>query len=142
MPAGVGIKEGQGVTAAWTTIAAVVNIVDVAMDGVSVGDIYTGDQLTTGTKTYVGATLKEGGTYTFSINWNLEDSAVVMAAIGVTDVMTITYPKHDSTNTTASSDAFSSYINDIQKTAAEGDLIKGTVKLKVAGAITTVSEAA
>ena len=142
MAAGTGIKEGQGITAAWSAIAAVINILDVSMDGVSVSDIYTGDQDTTGYKTYVGSTLKEGGTYTFNINWNLLDQAVLMAAIGTTDTLTITYPKHVSTNTTAPTDAFSCYINDISKTGGEGELINGTLKIKVAGDITTVSEAA
>ena len=133
---GTGIKEGQGITISFATIAAVLNVLDISMDGVSVTDINTSDQSTTGYETYCASTLKEGGTYTFNVNWNLNDQSVLMAAIGTTDTLTITYP---AAVTVAGTDAFSCYINDVSKTGAKGDLIKGTVKLKIAGTITTVS---
>lgn len=140
MAAGTGIKEGQGITLTFAAIAAVVNIVDVSMDGVSVTDVSTSDQATAGFETYVGSTLKEGGTFTFKINWNLLDQAVLMAAIGTTDVMTVTYPKSISGSAVAGSDAFPGYINDISKTGAKGTVIEGSMKIKVAGDITTVTE--
>ena len=59
---GTGIKEGQGITISLAAIAAVLNVLDISMDGVSVSDIDTSDQDTTGYKTYVASTLKEGGT--------------------------------------------------------------------------------
>jgi len=133
---GAGIKEGQGITIGFASIAAVLNILEVSMDGVSVSDINTSDQDTTGYKTYIASTLKEGGTVTFTVNWNLNDQSVLMAAIGTTDTLTITYP---AAVTVAGTDAFSCYINDVSKTGAEGDLIKGTIKIKVADDITTVS---
>lgn len=138
---GAGIKEGQGITLSFASLAIVLNLLDVSQDGISVSDINCSDQSTTGYEQYVGSTLIEGGTYTWNVNWNLEDQAVLYAAINTDDVMTATYPKSDSGNTTAASDAVPIYINNIQKTGAKGDLIKGVIVFKVAGTPTYVTEA-
>ena len=138
---GTGTKEGQGITLGFATIAAVLNLVDIAQDGVSVADINCSDQSTTGGEEYVAATLIEGGTYTANVNTNLRDINVLTAAIGVTDTITVTYPKSVSGATTQASHAFSGYINNVTQTGAKDDLIKGTIVFKVAGTITSVSEA-
>ena len=65
-----------------------------------------------------------------------------MAAIGTTDTITFTYPKATSGSSVAGSDAFSGYINNVSKNGGKGDLFKGTITFKIAGTITTVSEAA
>ena len=136
-----GIKEGQGITLALTTLSSIVlNLLDINQDGASAGDINSSDQATTGYETYVGTTLVEGGTYTANVNWNLLDQSALMGAIGVTDVMTVTYPKSVSTATTAAKDAVPIYINNISKTGAKGDLIKGTIAFKVAGTPTFTDE--
>lgn len=137
---GTGVKEGQGIKVAFGSSAAVINLVDINMDGVSVTDINCSDQDTTGGEQYVGSTLIEGGTFTCNVNWNLRDQAVLMATVGTTDTITFTYPKNTSGATTAASHAFSGYINNISETGAKGELIKGTVVFKVAGTITTVTE--
>ena len=139
---GTGTVEAQGITVGFGSLSLTLNLLDISMDGVSVSDILCSDQSTTGYEEYVGSTLKEGGTYTINVNWNLLDHAALMAAIGTTDTITFTYPKSDSTNTTAPSDAFSGYINNVSKTGAKGDLFKGTIVFKIAGDITTTDEAA
>ena len=97
-----GIKECQGITLALTTLSSIVlNLLDINQDGASAGDINSSDQATTGYETYVGTTLVEGGNYTANVNWNLLDQSALMGAIGVTDVITVTYPKSVSTVTTA-----------------------------------------
>ena len=139
---GTGTVEGQGITVAFAALSLTLNMLDISMDGVSVTDINCSDQSTTGYEKYVGSTLKEGGTYTVNVNWNMLDHNALMAAIGTTDTVTFTYPKSDSANAIAPSDAFSAYINNVSKTGAKGDLFKGTVTFKIAGDITTVDEAA
>ena len=136
-----GIKEGQGITLALATLSSIVlNLLDISQDGVSVGDINSSDQGTTGYETYVGTTLKEGGTYTANVNWNLLDQNALMGAIGSNDVMTATYPKSISTAVSAANDSVPIYINNISKTGAKGDLIKGTIAFKVAGTPTFTDE--
>jgi hypothetical protein len=140
---GTGTVEGQGVTIAFATLSLTLNMVDLSQDGVSVADINCSDQDTTGYEDYVGGTLKEGGTYTVNVNWNMLDHAALFAAIGTTDTVTITYLKSNSTNTIAPSDAFPAYINNVSKpTIGKNDLIKGTIVFKIAGDITVTDEAA
>lgn len=136
-----GTVEGQGITIGFASLSITLNLLDISLDGVSVTDINTSDQSTTGTETYIASTLKEGGTYTINLNWNMLDHTALMAAIGTTDTFTITYPKSNSGSVTAPSDAFSGYINNITKTGAKGDLFKGTMVIKIADDITTTNEA-
>ena len=136
-----GSVEAQGITLGFASLSLTLNLLDISLDGVSVTDINTSDQSTTGTETYIASTLKEGGTYTINLNWNMLDHTALMAAIGTTDTFTITYPKSNSGSTTAPSDAFSGYINNITKTGAKGDLFKGTMVIKIADDITTTNEA-
>lgn len=137
---GTGTVEGQNITIGFAALSITINMIDVNMDGVSVTDINTSDQSTTGTEQYVASTLKEGGTFTVNVNWNLLDQAALMAAIGTTDVITFTYPKSLTGSAVAGSDAFSGYINNVSKTGAKADLIKGVITFKIAGDITTVTE--
>ena len=138
---GTGTVEGQGITVAFAALSLTLNLLDISMDGVSVSDINCSDQSTTGYEEYKSSTLKEGGTYTINLNWNMKDQAALMAAVGTTDTITFTYPKATSTDSTAPSDAFSGYINSVSKSGAKGDLFKSVVTFKIAGDITTVSEA-
>ena len=138
---GAGYVEGQGITVAFSALSVTINLLDISMDGISVTDINTSDQATTGYETYVASTLKEGGTYTANINWNMLDHVALLAAVGTTDTSTWTYPKSDSTNTTAPSHAFSMYINSLTMSGAKGELFKGVITFKVAGDITAVNEA-
>lgn len=137
---GTGTKEGQGITVAFAALTLTLNLLDINMDGVSVTDINCSDQSTTGGEEYVGSTLVEGGTYTCNLNWNLQDQAALMAAIGTTDTITFSYPKATVGSAVAGSDAFPGYINNVSKTGAKGDLFKGTITFKIAGTITTVTE--
>jgi hypothetical protein len=137
---GTGTIEGIGITIGFGSIAAILNLVSINMDGVSVADIDCSDQSTTGGVEYVAATLIEGGTFTCGVNWNVRDQSVLMAAIGTTDTITFTYPKNTSGATTQGSHSFSGYINNISETGEIGDLARGTLTFKVAGTITTVSE--
>ena len=135
---GDGIQERQGISITFGTLVVTLNLLDVSQDGVSVTDINTSDQGTTGYETYVASTLIEGGTYTWTVNWNLKDQAALMAGIGSDDTMTITYPK---TLTAASTDVIPCYINNIQKSGAKGDLVKGTIAFKVRATPTFTDEA-
>ena len=137
---GTGTVEGQGITVAFAALSLTLNLLDISMDGVSVSDINCSDQATTGGEEYIASSLREGGTYTVNLNWNLQDQAALMAAIGTTDTITFTYPKATSGSAAAGSDAFSGYINNVSKNGGKGDLFKGTVVFKVAGTITTVTE--
>lgn len=137
---GTGTKEGQGITLTFAALSLTLNLLDVNQDGVSVGDINCSDQATTGYEQYVGATLVEGGTYTWNVNWNLIDQNALYAAIGTADTMTATYPKSASSAVSAANDAVPIYINNISKTGAKGDLIKGTIAFKVAGTPTYTDE--
>ena len=138
---GTGTVEAQGITMSLATLTYALNLLDISMDGVSVSDILFSDQSTTGYEEYIGSTLKEGGTYTVNVNWNMRDHAALMAAIGTTDTATFTYPKVLSGDTTAPSDAFSSYINSVSKTGVSKELFKGTISFKIAGNITSTDGA-
>ena len=135
-----GIKEGQGITLTFAVLSLTLNLLDVSQDGVTVEDINTSDQATTGYEAYVGSTLTEGGTYTWNVNWNLLDQAALYAAMGTADTMTATYPKSVSTATTAANDAVPIYLNSVTKTGAKGALINGTITFKVAGTPTYGNE--
>ena len=135
-----GIKEGQGIVLTFAVLSLTLNLLDVSQDGVTVEDINTSDQATTGYESYVGSTLVEGGTYTWAVNWNLIDQVALYAAMGTSDTMTATYPKSVSTAQNAASDAVPIYINSISKNGAKGDLIKGSITFKVAGTPTYVDE--
>ena len=138
---GTGTTEAIGITVAFGSLSLTLNMLDINMDGVSVSDINCSDQATTGGEEYVGSTLIEGGTYTINVNWNLQDQAALMAAVGTTDTITFTYPKASSGSAAAGSDAFSGYINNVSKTGAMKALFTGTIVFKIAGTITTVTEA-
>ena len=135
-----GIKEGQGITLTFATLSVTLNLLDVSQDGVSVEDINTSDQATTGYEAYVGSTLIEGGTYTWNINWNLLDQNALMAGMGSSDTITATYPKSISTAQSAANDSVPAYINNISKTGAKGSLINGTITFKVSGTPTFTDE--
>ena len=138
---GTGTTEAIGITVAFGSLSLTLNMLDISMDGVSVSDINCSDQATTGGEEYVGSTLVEGGTYTINVNWNLQDQAALMAAVGTTDTITFTYPKAASGSAAAGSDAFSGYINSVSKNGSMKELFKGTIVFKIAGTITTVTEA-
>ena len=138
---GTGTTEAIGITVAFGSLSLTLNMLDINMDGVSVSDINCSDQATTGGEEYVGSTLIEGGTYTINVNWNLQDQAALMAAVGTTDTITFTYPKASSGSAAAGSDAFSGYINSVSKSGAMKALFTGTIVFKIAGTITTVTEA-
>ena len=138
---GTGTTEAIGITVAFGALSLSLNMLDINMDGVSVTDINCSDQATTGGEEYVGSTLIEGGTYTVNVNWNLKDQAALMAAVGTTDTITFTYPKATSGSSVAGSDAFSGYINNVSKAGAMKALFTGTITFKIAGTITTVTEA-
>jgi hypothetical protein len=138
---GTGTKEAIGITVGFAALSLTLNLLDINLDGVSVSDINCSDQATTGGEEYVGSTLIEGGTYTTNVNWNLQDQAALMAAIGTTDTITFTYPKAASGSAAAGSDAFPGYINSVSKAGAMKALFTGTIVFKIAGTITTVTEA-
>jgi hypothetical protein len=135
-------KEGIGCTLGFGTSSITLNLLDVSLDGVSIGDIQTHDQSTTGYITYIAATLTEGGTMSFNVNWELYDHVALEGALGVSQTITITLPKVNSGDTTAPSYAFSGYLNNISQSAQIGDLIKGTLTIKVADDITFTNGAA
>ncbi len=138
---GTGTTEAIGITVAFGSLSLTLNMLNISMDGVSVSDINCSDQSTTGGEEYVASTLVEGGTYTINVNWNLQDQAALMAAVGTTDTITFTYPKASSGSSTAGSDAFSGYINSVSKNGSMKELFKGTIVFKIAGTIATVTEA-
>ena len=73
MASGTGKAEGQGFTVSFAVLAIILNLLDVNITGPSVTSINCSDQSTTGFEEYIASTLKEGGNYTFNIQWNLED---------------------------------------------------------------------
>ena len=123
---GTGVQEGQGFTVAFSTLSLTLNFVDVSEDGPEVTNINCSDQGTTGYEEYLPSTLKEGGSYTFNVNWNLTDQNALYAAMGVVDTVTITWPK---TLATAATDVFDGYIQKITKTAQKGSLITGVITI-------------
>jgi hypothetical protein len=137
-----GIKEGIGATLGFGTSSVTINLVDVNLDGVSVEDIPTFDQSTTGYKTYVSSTLAEGGTVSFKVNWNLYDSVALEGAKGVAQTMTVTLPKPVSGDTTAPSYSFPGYLKSFSITNTIGTLVEGSCVIKVAGDLTPVNGAA
>ena len=137
-----GIKEGIGATLGFGTSSVTINLVDVNLDGVSVEDIPTFDQSTTGYKTYVSSTLTEGGTVGFKVNWNLYDHAALEGALGLAQTLTITLPKPVAGDATAPSYAFTGYLKQIQANNTIGTLVEGTCSLKVADDITFTDGAA
>lgn len=137
-----GIKEGIGATLGFGTSSLTLNIVDVNLDGITMEDIPTFDQSTTGYRTYVSSTLAEGGTLSFDVNWNAYDHAALEAAKGVSQTITVTLPKPTSTDTTAPSYAFSGYINSLSKSVVIDELISGSIQIKVADDITFTDGAA
>lgn len=143
MSDGAGTVEGQGFTIAFATLTTLanINLVDIAMDGVTVPDVNCSDQGTTDYEKYVGGSLKEGGTYTASINWNMLDSATLLTDMGSTDTLTLTCPKSISTNN-AATHVFSAYINSLTMTGQKGSVINGSLRFKVAGNIVITDEVA
>jgi len=135
-------KEGIGCTLGFGTSSVTLNLLDVALDGVSVEDIATFDQSTTGYKTYIASTLTEGGTMTFNVNWELYDHSALEGALGVSQTITITLPKVNSGDATAPSYSFTGYLKNISQSAQIGDLIKGSLQIKVADDITFTDGAA
>jgi hypothetical protein len=137
-----GIKEGIGATVGFGTSSLTLNIVDVNLDGITMEDIATFDQSTTGYRTYIASTLTEGGTLSFDVNWNALDHVALEGALGVSQTITVTLPKVVSTDTTAPSYSFSGYVNSLSKSVVIDELISGSVQIKVAGDITFVNGAA
>jgi len=135
-------KEGIGCTLGFGTSSITLNLFDVSLDGISMSDIATHDQSTTGYITYVASTLTEGGTMSFNVNWELYDHVALEGALGVSQTITITLPKVNSGDATAPSYSFTGYLNNISQSAQIGDLIKGTLQIKVADDITFVDGAA
>ena len=142
MSDGQGTAEGQGFTIDFATLTTLanINLVDINMDGVTVPDVNCSDQGTTGYEKYIGGSLKEGGTYTATINWNLLDSATLLTDMGSKDTLTITCPKSAAANT-AATHAFPAYINSLTMTGQKGSVITGSLRFKVAGDITITDEA-
>ena len=138
-----GIKEGQGITITFGTTSVTLNLLDVTMSGVTRTDIETSDQDTTGYMNYIPSTLAEGGTFVCNVNWNLNDhnALMVAATTAAAETITFTYPKVNSADATAPTDAFTGYINSITKTVAKGSLINGTMTLKVADDISVTDGA-
>lgn len=137
-----GIKEGIGATIGFATSSLTLNVKDVNLDGISVENIETWDQSTTGYRTYIASTLTEGGTISFDVNWNAYDHSALEGALGVSQTITITLPKVVSTDTTAPSYAFSGYVNSMSKSVVIDELIQGSLQIKVAGTITFTDGAA
>ena len=100
-------------------------------------DIETSDLSTTGTKTYVGGALIEGGTYTLGFQY--DPVLTTRPVTGVSETITATYPISVSGNT-AADDSFTGYVNSYEIEGENNNLITGTFVLKVADDITITDE--
>jgi len=141
MASGQGKTEGQGFTVSFAVLAVILNLLDVNITGPSVTSINCSDQSTVGFEEYIASTLKEGGNYSFNIQWNLKDQVALYAAIGVADTMTVTWPLATSTDTVFASDGVPGYIESLTKVAEKGIVINGVLVWKVADDIVVVDEA-
>ena len=136
---GTGTSEGQGFTVSSAVLAIVLNYVDCNISGPTVGVINCSDQSTTNFEEKIAMTLKDGGQYAFTCNHNLLDQAALLAAIGVTDNWTVTWPKSASANT-AATDVIPGFIIGTPKTIGKGDLMKVIVTIEVSGTPVLTSE--
>lgn len=136
-----GIQEGQGFSVVFGTTTLTINYLDVSIDGVSVTDINTSDQSTTGGETYIASTLKEGGNITYTVNANMTDQIALFGAIGGDpETITIIWPK---TLATAGTLPYSGYISKVSTpTVSKNNLITQQITTKVTGTVTPTNESA
>ena len=136
-----GEREGQGFSVSFGTSGLSLNYLDVSIDGVSVEDINTSNQSTTGGETYVPSTLREAGTITYTVNADMTDQVALFAAVGNDpETITITWPKK---LTTAGTLPYSGYIKSVgYPTVAKNGLMTQTVTTKVTGNLVPTDESA
>ena len=136
-----GEREGQGFSVVFGTSGLTFNYLDVTVDGVSVTNINTSNQSTTGGETYVASTLRECGNVVFTVNADMTDQVALFAAVGGSaETITITWPK---TLATAGTLPFSGYIDKVSfPTAGKGGLMTQKVSCKVSGNIVPTDESA
>jgi len=122
--------QTNGLTLAFTTNPWIAKIVNISQDGETAEDVDTSDLSTGDTRTYEPGELKEGGTYTFLVHFDPEQTRL---ATGVSDIATITYPLSNSGNSSQATEVFPTYINSWAKTGEINNLIQATLQIKVAG---------
>lgn len=137
-----GIKEGMGGDVTFATSSLTLNFKDITLDGVSVNDIETSDQATTGGRTYIASTLVEGGTVSLMCNTNGYNLSNLYGAIGVSQDIDVRPPKVLTGDTTRPNYSFTGYIKSVSHVVGtEGNLQTHNISIKVGSTVTVTSGA-
>jgi hypothetical protein len=100
-----------------------------AVDGETADDVETSDLSTTEYRTYEGGELVEGGTVSYLVHFDPEQTRL---ATGVSDVATITYPISNPANGSPATRVFDTYLNSYSENGEINGLIEANITLKVA----------
>lgn len=122
-------QDSTGVTVTFGTSSFAAHVLSVDWGGRTRGTIESTHMGTSGTRTYIPQTLRDGGEITLEYFFNCTDATDTLLS-AVAETVTIAW-------STGVSWAASCFCTEISATApAPGEAKKQTVKLKVAGAVT------
>lgn len=123
------IADSHGTTVTFATSSYSFGLLSVQRSGESVEDIDTTNMSTTTMKSYIAASLKEGGELALGVQY---DPTISVTVGGAVQNITIDWAGSGTT------ESFSGYVKAFDRGApGVGELMNGTVTVKVAGAAVT-----
>lgn len=103
---------GQGATLTLATTGTIGAIRSLTLPEFIIDKLEDSDLSTTGFKTYIKTDLAEPGEIVAEVLWNADTNTV--PALGVQETVTVTWPIHTATNTTAANLAGTGFITGIK----------------------------